>query len=164
MFNLGWSEIGVIVVVAMVVIGPKDLPEAIRGVARGLAKLRRMAGEFQNQADELVREANLEEVRNSINEVRSFNVRNEIARTVDRDGTLRRTFNEDPAMTNRPVVHTPPPDITTEAGPQATPDVPAFIPPNSIVSPAVMTPASTTTPQPNRPPQPLHRPADPSCQ
>ena len=47
MFDLAWSEIALIAVVALVVIGPKDLPEAIRGVARGMQKLRRMAGEFQ---------------------------------------------------------------------------------------------------------------------
>ena len=58
MFDLAWSEIALIGVVALVVIGPKDLPEAIRGLARGVQKLRRMASEFQGQADELVREAN----------------------------------------------------------------------------------------------------------
>ena len=63
MFDLAWSEIALIGVVALVVIGPKDLPEAIRGLARGVQKLRRMASEFQGQADELVREANLDEVR-----------------------------------------------------------------------------------------------------
>ena len=80
MFDLAWSEIALIGVVALVVIGPKDLPEAIRGVARGVQKLRRMASEFQGQADELVREANLDEVRPSINEIRNFNVRDTLER------------------------------------------------------------------------------------
>ncbi|MFC7693550.1 Sec-independent protein translocase protein TatB [Paeniroseomonas aquatica] len=96
MFDLAWSEIALVGVVALVVIGPKDLPEAIRGVARGIAKLRRMASEFQGQADELVREANLDEVRNSINEIRNFNVRDQFTKAVDKDGSIRKTFTEDP--------------------------------------------------------------------
>ena len=100
MFDLAWSEIALIGVVALVVIGPKDLPEAIRGLARGVQKLRRMASEFQGQADELVREANLDEVRSSINEIRNFNIRNTLEKAVDTDGTIRRTFTEDPLKTD----------------------------------------------------------------
>ena len=103
MFDLAWSEIAVIAVVAVVVIGPKDLPEAIRGVAKGVQKLRRMAGDFQQQADELVREAKLDDVRNSIhemkstiNEIRSFDIKGEIQKAVDADGTLQQTMAEDP--------------------------------------------------------------------
>ncbi|MBV1798423.1 Sec-independent protein translocase protein TatB [Siccirubricoccus sp. G192] len=100
MFDLAWSEIALIGVVALVVIGPKDLPEAVRGLARGVQKLRRMAGEFQQHADDLVKEANLDEVRQQINEIRNFNIRNEFEKTVDRDGTLRKTFTEDPLRTD----------------------------------------------------------------
>ena len=103
MFDLAWSEIAVIAVVAVVVIGPKDLPEAIRGVAKGVQKLRRMAGEFQQQADELVREAKLDDVRTSIqemkstiNDIRSFDIKGEIEKAVDSDGTLKKTMAEDP--------------------------------------------------------------------
>src|SRR4051794_35172279 len=109
MFDLAWSEIALIGVVALVVIGPKDLPEAIRGVARGISKLRRMASEFQGQADELVREANLDEVRNSINEIRNFNIRDEFTKAVDKDGSIRKTFTEDPLKTDYGAPYTPPP-------------------------------------------------------
>ncbi len=96
MFDLAWSEIALIAVVAVVVIGPKDLPDAVRGVARMVRKARQMASEFRGQADELVREANLHEVRDSLNEIRNFNVRDTFEKTVDSDGTLRKTFTEDP--------------------------------------------------------------------
>ncbi|MFC7539388.1 Sec-independent protein translocase protein TatB [Siccirubricoccus deserti] len=139
MFDLAWSEIALIGVVAIVIIGPKDLPEAIRGVARGIAKLRRMASEFQGQADELVREANLDEVRNSINEIRNFNIRGEIEKHVDKDGSIRKTFTEDPLKDSyTPPVYTPPPatepppaELEGAGAPQgsATPAAPAFIPP-----------------------------------
>ncbi|WP_165943217.1 Sec-independent protein translocase protein TatB [Roseicella aquatilis] len=140
MFDLAWSEIALIGVVALVAIGPKDLPEAIRGLARGVQKLRRMAGEFQSQADELVREANLEEVRSSINEIRSFNIRNTIEKAVDSDGTIRKTFTEDPLRTDygpTPPADAPSPtstgQVATVAGPEseapAPSAAPAFIPP-----------------------------------
>ena len=116
MIDLAWSEIALIAVVALVVIGPKDLPEAVRGVARGIQKLRRMAGEFRSQADELVREANLDELRQQIHDIRNFNVRDEFEKTVDKDGSLRRSF-DDPlrdTYTPPPAYNMPPPPTTTE--------------------------------------------------
>ena len=109
MIDLAWSEIALIAVVALVVIGPKDLPEAVRGVARGVQKLRRMAGEFRSQADELVREANLDELRQQIHDIRNFNVRDEVEKTVDKDGSLRRSF-DDPLRDT----YTPPPPAAME--------------------------------------------------
>jgi sec-independent protein translocase protein TatB len=144
MFDLAWSEIALIGVVALVVIGPKDLPEAIRGVARGIAKLRRMASEFQGQADELVREANLDEVRQSINEIRRFNVRDELTRAVDKDGSIRRTFTEDPLKPNytppaAPAAAPEPESFGPPAPPAPEPErpaAPAFIPPGAVPKPA----------------------------
>ena len=97
MFDLAWSEIALIAVVALVVIGPKDLPEAIRGVAKGIQKLRRMAGEFQSHADELVREAKLEDVRNTISDIRKFDIKGHLEKAVDGDGSVRKAF-QDPMM------------------------------------------------------------------
>ena len=96
MFDLAWSEIALIAVVAIVVIGPKDLPDAVRGVARMVRKARQMASEFRGQADELVREANLHEVRDSLNEIRNFNYKDTFEKAVDADGSIRKTFEEDP--------------------------------------------------------------------
>src|SRR3712207_2042128 len=93
MIDLAWSEIALIAVVALVVIGPKDLPEAVRGVARGVQKLRRMAGVFWSQADALVREANLEELCRQSHDIRSFNARDEFEKAVDKDRSLRRSFD-----------------------------------------------------------------------
>ncbi|MFC7551954.1 Sec-independent protein translocase protein TatB [Pseudoroseomonas wenyumeiae] len=96
MFDLAWSEIALIAVVAIVVIGPKDLPDAIRNVAKGVKKLRSMAAEFQTHADELVKEAKLEDVRQQIQEIRNFDLKGTIERAVDNDGEIRRTFNDNP--------------------------------------------------------------------
>jgi sec-independent protein translocase protein TatB len=166
MFDLAWSEIALIGVVALVVIGPKDLPEAIRGVARGISKLRRMAGEFQGQADELVREANLEEVRQSINEIRRFNVRDEFTKAVDKDGSIRRSFTEDPLRPGHtpPAAPTPTPTPSPAAesfGPPAPaaaepprPAAPAFIPPAFVPPASVPAGAATAAPVEAAPPAP----------
>lgn len=115
MFDLAWSEIALIAVVALVVIGPKDLPDAIRGLARGIQKLRRMAGEFQTHVDEMVREAKLDEVRDQINQFRNFDLKGEIERAVDSDGSIRKTFEEDPLRAN-PMYGPPAPETLAGAG------------------------------------------------
>ncbi|SHO60536.1 sec-independent protein translocase protein TatB [Pseudoxanthobacter soli DSM 19599] len=57
MFEIGWSEILIIVVVALVVIGPKDLPRVLRTAGQMLGRVRRMAGEFQSTFNQALREA-----------------------------------------------------------------------------------------------------------
>lgn len=69
MFDVGWSELVVIGVVALVVIGPKELPGVIRAVGRGVAKLRTMAGEFRGQFDDAMREAELHEVKKTFTDL-----------------------------------------------------------------------------------------------
>jgi sec-independent protein translocase protein TatB len=63
MFDIGWSELLVIGIVALVVIGPKDLPQAFRIVGQWVAKARAMAREFQGHVDELMRESEVDEMK-----------------------------------------------------------------------------------------------------
>ena len=96
MFDLAWSEIALIGVVALIAIGPKDMPIAIKAVAEAIKKARRMAGEFQTHVDEMVREANLHEVRDHINDIRNLDIKGKILGAVDGDGSLRRTMSDSP--------------------------------------------------------------------
>lgn len=66
MFDIGWSEFLVIGVVALVVIGPKELPGVIRTIGKSVGKMRRMAGEFQGQFQEALREADLADVKKTL--------------------------------------------------------------------------------------------------
>ncbi|WP_375460757.1 Sec-independent protein translocase protein TatB [uncultured Enterovirga sp.] len=66
MFDMSWGEIMVIGGVALIVIGPKDLPKALRTVGQMTTKVRRMAGEFQSQFSEAMREAELDDVRKEV--------------------------------------------------------------------------------------------------
>lgn len=89
MFDFAWTEIGLIAVVALILIGPKDMPIAIKAVSGAIKKARRMASEFQVHVDEMVREANLHEVRDSIQGIRNFDIKGKILDAVDGDKTIR---------------------------------------------------------------------------
>src|ERR1700753_1097843 len=70
MFDIGWSEFAVIAVVALIAIGPKELPGVLRMVGQWVAKARRMAAEFQGQFQEAMREAEMADLKKSFDEVR----------------------------------------------------------------------------------------------
>ena len=70
MFDIGWSELLVIAVVALIVIGPKELPGVLRSVGYWMGKVRRMAAEFQSQFQEAMREAEMADLKKSFDEVR----------------------------------------------------------------------------------------------
>ena len=71
MLDMSWGEVMLIGGVALIVIGPKDLPKALRTVGQITTKLRRMAGEFQMQFNEAIREAELDEVRKEVDGIRN---------------------------------------------------------------------------------------------
>jgi sec-independent protein translocase protein TatB len=70
MFDIGWTELLLIGAVAVVVLKPKDLPDAMGSVGKTVTKLRRMAGEFQGQFNQALREANLEDVKKDFDSIR----------------------------------------------------------------------------------------------
>jgi sec-independent protein translocase protein TatB len=130
MFGFSWAEIGLIMAVALIAIGPKDLPVAIRTVTSMMKKARGMAAEFQGHVDEMMREANLADVKTEINKIRKFDFKGAAEKTIDPDGTLKSTLGTDPfgpeqfgkfSAAMAPVV-----PVVEEA-----PDAPAFIPPDA---------------------------------
>src|SRR3954469_826339 len=70
MFDIGWSELVVIAVVALIAIGPKELPGVLRMVGQWMGKGRKMAGEFQGQFQEAMREAEMADIKKSFDEVK----------------------------------------------------------------------------------------------
>ncbi|MDK1376619.1 MULTISPECIES: Sec-independent protein translocase protein TatB [unclassified Sinorhizobium] len=73
MFDIGWTELVVIAIVLIVVVGPKDLPPMLRAFGRMTSKMRGMAADFRHQFDEALREADLDEVRKTISDAQSLN-------------------------------------------------------------------------------------------
>ena len=72
MFDIGWTEMLVVAAVAIIVVGPKDLPGMLRNFGRMIRKIRGMAGEFQSQFDEALKEAELDGVKDGIDSVRNL--------------------------------------------------------------------------------------------
>lgn len=70
MFDLGWTEMVVIVVVAILIIGPKELPAVLRTLGKWVAKARTLAREFQDSVNEAIRESEVEEVREELESVK----------------------------------------------------------------------------------------------
>jgi sec-independent protein translocase protein TatB len=72
MFDIGWSELVVIAVVALIAIGPKELPGVLRMVGQWMGKARKMAAEFQGQFQEAMREAEMADLKKSFDEVKDI--------------------------------------------------------------------------------------------
>jgi sec-independent protein translocase protein TatB len=163
MFDLAWSEIALILLVALVVIGPKELPNAVRGLADFIRKARRMAGEFQVHVDEMMRETKLDEVKKQIDEVRSgiYEMKRDVETAVDEHG-IRDAFKDPFADTGSTTPTTTsattpagggasatqaPTGSTTAPGASVAPPPPkgppAFVPP-AFVPPGTVAPAAST--------------------
>ena len=67
MFNIDWGELFVIVVVALIVVGPKDLPRMMRKVGQWAGRARAMADQFRRSFDDIARQSELDELRNEVN-------------------------------------------------------------------------------------------------
>jgi len=76
MLDIGWTELLVVAVILIVVVGPKDLPPMLRAFGKMTTRLRKTAGEFRAQFDEALREADLEDVSKTISDVRKLNPAN----------------------------------------------------------------------------------------
>ena len=66
MFDIGWPEIFVVAVVTLVVVGPKEIPHVLRNVMRWVKKARSLAREFQSGVDDMVREAELDKLKDNV--------------------------------------------------------------------------------------------------
>ncbi len=126
MFGFSWAEIGLIMAVALIAIGPKDLPVAIRTVTALMKKARGMAAEFQGHIDEMMREANLSDVKTEINKLRRFDFKGAAEQVIDPDGSLREAVADPMAPQQMAPIYVPPVPVEEE-----TPDAPAFIPPDA---------------------------------
>ncbi|SMF14173.1 sec-independent protein translocase protein TatB [Tistlia consotensis] len=94
MLDIGWTEMAIIALVALVVIGPKDLPKAMRSVAKWVRKARSLSREFQSGLDEMMREAELDEAKKSIESVGRYRVDELVEREVDPTGSVKRDLKE----------------------------------------------------------------------
>jgi sec-independent protein translocase protein TatB len=83
MFDIGWTEMLVIAVVMIVVVGPKDLPKMLRTFGKTTAKMRSMAGDFQKQFNEALKEAELDDIKKSVDTLKGLNPATEIKKQLN---------------------------------------------------------------------------------
>jgi sec-independent protein translocase protein TatB len=88
MFDIGWSEMAIIALVALVVLGPKQLPQAMRSFAQFSKKMRRYAQEFRAGVDNIVREAELEDAKKALDSVRAVNPKTAVKKLIDPTGEM----------------------------------------------------------------------------
>jgi sec-independent protein translocase protein TatB len=117
MFDIGASELLVILIVAVVVIGPKDLPLAMRTAGRWIGKMRRMSAHFRSGIDAMVREAELEEMEKKWKAQNEEIMRRSAALTEAEAGAPVMTGPPPVAAPVPPPVDTPPPAETPPADP-----------------------------------------------
>ena len=151
MFDFAWSEILLIGAVALIAIGPKDMPAAIRTASSMIKKARRMAAEFQTHVDEMVREADLGDVKKAFSDIRNLDIPSLLEKHVDPDHSIRDTFADNPMEPSFPaagdvstldeVAVSAPPVLEPLSDPAVVaskPDAPAFIPPGLVPPPVIM--------------------------
>jgi len=124
MIEFSWGHILVIAVVALIVIGPKELPTVLRTAGQWMGKIRRMAAEFQGQFQEAMREAEMADLKQHFDDIST--AAKEIPH-FDPIGTVRKEIEGAIADKPNPKVETAPPAVDTS-------------PPPSIASPAAESP------------------------
>lgn len=128
MFDIGWPELMLIGLVALVVIGPKDLPKAIYGFGKWVRKARLVAREFQTHIDDMMREAEIDDLRQQALKARDMNMSRIVENAVDPKGELKTALDLPPAPTiNSPTMDAP----AVEAAPAPTIEAPPT-PPETI--------------------------------
>ncbi len=143
MFDIGWSELVVIAVVALIAIGPKELPGVLRMVGQWMGKARKMAAEFQGQFQEAMREAEMADLKKSFDEVK------DVATGLSPTGlmtSLQKDVSDslqigdlDKPPSDKPVGDKPATDISADAqvagviGEPVTPTTPAAPTPETFV-------------------------------
>ena len=88
MFDIGWTEMAVIALLALIVIGPKDLPKVLRTMGQWVRKARSLTREFQSGLDDMIRESELDEAKKVIETGKNLNVKKAVKDSVDPTGEL----------------------------------------------------------------------------
>jgi sec-independent protein translocase protein TatB len=103
MLDMGWWEFGIVGLMVILVLGPKELPHAMRAVARFMRKARRLASEFQDHMNDLIREADLDEINQTVRSIKNQDVGAMISNAVDPAGEITKEIESIEADARREV-------------------------------------------------------------
>jgi len=139
MFDVSWSELLVVAVVALLVVGPKELPALLRTVGKYLGMVKRQAAEFRAQFDEAMRETELDQLKKDVESIKSEaeSTLREAERSVDTEmADAKREFDKAAEP-----ISTPPAELTAEPPPKQIADAPELAEANAPAPPAPAEPA-----------------------
>jgi sec-independent protein translocase protein TatB len=140
MFDISWGELLLIGVVALIVIGPKELPTVLRTLGQWMAKLRRMATEFQNQFHEAMREAEVADLKKQVEDMTS---QAQSYANFDPVGDVRRELESTQQQIEQAMTATPPPASPSSSDLASAPAAtPAIAPPTDAHATAPASPPS----------------------
>jgi sec-independent protein translocase protein TatB len=112
-FGIGYTELLVIAIVAIIVIGPKDLPRVLRALGKMTAKLRGMAREFQGHVDAAMRETGFDEVKRDLQSMKSANPITDVANELKKQGDdFNRSLQKETSQSSQPVTAEPAKTVT----------------------------------------------------
>jgi len=146
MFDIGWSEMLIIGVVVLVVLGPKELPHALKTFSHWMRAARKLGSEFQSGVNEIVREAELEDAKRELQKISSHSISDKIEKAIDPSGDLKKAINE-PVTEAKAALAEPKPQADAEAGAQAEPAKPSIADMTATMPSLAVTP-ETTAPTP----------------
>lgn len=93
MFDIGWTELAIVALIALLVIGPKELPATMRMIAGWIGKIRGLAREFQSGLDDMMRETELDKLKEQAQGVMHGDLDGMVENTIDPDGKIRDEFD-----------------------------------------------------------------------
>jgi len=93
MFDIGWQELFIVAAIAIVVVGPRDLPRVLKTVMSLVRKARGMAREFQSGIDDVVREVDLDDLRKEANTIANMDLEDEVKSALDPTGDLEKDMD-----------------------------------------------------------------------
>ena len=96
MLDIGWWELVVVAMIALIVVGPKDLPRILRVIGQWAGKARAMAREFQGSIDDMVREAGVDDIKKEVESVATFDVEKELGDAIDQTGAPEHSIEPPP--------------------------------------------------------------------
>lgn len=124
MFDLSWTEILLIGTAAIIFIGPKELPNALRTAGQWAGKARGLAREFQSSVDDMVRESDIAKIKDEVGRLGSGDLQRQIEQSIDPKGEINKAFST--------------PEFSLESPPAAA--TPAASEATAVVAPAETTP------------------------
>ncbi|TCU20840.1 sec-independent protein translocase protein TatB [Rhizobium azibense] len=136
MFDIGWTELLVIAVVLIVVVGPKDLPPMLRAFGKMTQRARKVAGEFRAQFDEALREADLDDVRQTISDAQRLNPANSLREAMNPLRQMGNDIKADLQKATSVENKTEAPPVGVPAPSMSLPETPPVVAPAPQAAPA----------------------------